>query len=330
MRLADSWFLLLLLLLPLYYYLGTAKAALRYPSIALPKRIRPSIRVRLRHLPLILKLLALALVIIALARPQLTNREREVSTKGTDIVLTLDISGSMQAEDFKPKNRLYVAKEVLKDFIRGRKSDRISLVAFAGQAYTQSPLTLDYGILFPLIDQLEIGRFEDGTAIGMAIAEGTKRLKDSEAETKIIILLTDGVNNSGNIDPETAAKVAKALGVKIYAIGVGSEKGAPIPVQHSIFGKTYARDRSGNILITQMDEEALKKVARISGAKYYRATNRDSLVNIYKEIDALEKTDIKVKEYFSYTEVYSYFLLSAFALFILSELLKSTWLWSYP
>ena len=164
----------------------------------------------------------------------------------------------------------------------------------------------------------------------MAIAEGTRRLKDSEAETKIIILLTDGVNNSGNIDPITAANVAKALGVKIYTIGVGKEGGAPIPVNDPIFGNVYARDRSGNILLTKMDEETLKKVAEISEAKYYRATNKDKLVQIYKEIDALEKSDIKVKEYFHYSEIYHYFLMAAIVLLFFSVLLRATWLWSYP
>lgn len=330
MRFDDYFFLILLLLLPLYFRFGWKKPALSYPTVKMVKRVRPSLRMRLKNLPKLFNILALALVIFALARPQLVNREKEVSTKGTDIVLALDISGSMQAEDFKPKNRLYVAKEVLKSFVKGRNSDRIGLVAFAGQAYTQSPLTIDYGILYTLVDELEIGRYEDGTAIGMAIAESTKRLKNSAAETKIVILLTDGVNNSGNIDPETAARVAAALGVKIYTVGVGIEGGAPIPVDDPIFGKVYARDRAGNILRTEMDEETLKAVAKITNAKYYRATDRDSLIRIYDEIDKLEKTDIKIKEYFSYVELYAYFLGAALFLFFFSLLLRTTWLWSYP
>lgn len=330
MQLKDPWFLLLFITLPFYLRYGYQRQALIYSSIKVVKSIRPSIRVRLRYLPKILNMLALSLIIFALARPQLANQEREVSTKGTDIILALDISGSMQAEDFKPKNRLTVAKSVIKSFIMGRKSDRIGLVAFAGQAYSQSPLTLDYSILYSLVDDLEIGRFEDGTAIGMAIAEGAKRLKSSEAETKIIILLTDGVNNSGNIDPITAARVAKALGVKIYAVGVGKEGGAPIPVNDPIFGRVYARDSSGNLIRTEMDEKTLKEVSNISGAKYFRATDRDSLIKIYSEIDALEKTDIKVNEYFSYTELYYYFTLAALMLFLLSSILRGTWLWSYP
>ena len=330
MRLADTWFLLLLILLPFYYYWSSKKSVVKYSSISLAKRIRPTIKVRLKRLPDLITIAALILIIIALARPQLTNQEKEVTTKGTDIILALDLSGSMQAEDFKPKNRLFVAKEVIKEFIKGRKSDRIGLVAFAGKAFTQSPLTLDYGILLTLLDDLEIGRFEDGTAVGMAIAEGAKRLKDSEAESKIMILLTDGVNNSGNIDPLTAAKVAKALGVKIYTVGVGREGGAPIPVGNSIFGKTYARDSSGKVILTQMDEKSLKEVAAISEAKYYRATDRESLINIYKEIDKLEKTDIKVKEYYNYTEMYGYFAAIALTLLFISTLLRSTWLWTYP
>lgn len=330
MHFNNIWFLLLLLLLPLYYIYGGRKPVLTYSTVSIVKSIRPSLRVSLRQLPKIVTLAALVLVIIALARPQLVNKEREVSTKGTDILLAIDLSGSMSAEDFKPNNRLFVAKEVVKGFIKGRSSDRIGLVAFAGEAYTLSPLTMDYGILLTMMDSLEIGRFKDGTAIGMAIAEGTRRLKDSEAETKIIILLTDGVNNSGNIDPITAANVAKALGVKIYTIGVGKEGGAPIPVNNPIFGKVYARDNSGNIILTKMDEETLKKVAEISEAKYYRATNKDKLVQIYKEIDALEKSDIKVKEYFHYSEIYHYFLMAAIVLLFFSVLLRATWLWSYP
>ena len=330
MRFEDVWFLLLFALLPLYHRFGGKRPTLIFPTVSSVRQVRPPLRVRLRYLPNLFKFIALALIIVALARPQAANREREVSTKGTDILLALDLSGSMQAEDFKPNNRLHVAKEVLKGFIKGRKSDRIGLVAFAGQAYTMSPLTLDYGILLPLIDNLEIGRFEDGTAIGMAIAEGIKRLKDSEAETKIIILLTDGDNNSGNIDPLTAARAAKALGVKIYAVGVGREGGAPIPVRHPLFGKDYARDRNGNVIMTRMDEASLKEVAEISGAKYFRATDHDSLIRIYDEIDSLEKTDIEVKEYYSYMELYAYFIGAAMVLLFLAVILRSTWLWSYP
>ncbi len=330
MRFEDAWFFILLLTLPLLYHFGGRDKPLLFPTLGEVKRVRPSLRVRLHHLPKVFWYVALILIIISLARPQLTNREKEVTTKGTDILLTLDISGSMQAEDFKPKNRLHVAKEVLKGFIEGRKSDRIGLVAFAGEAFTQSPLTLDYGILITLIGDLEIGRFQDGTAIGMAIAESSKRLKDSEAETKIVILLTDGVNNSGNIDPVTAARMAKALGIKIYTIGVGREGGAPIPIMSRIFGKTYARDASGNVILTEINEEVLKEVANITDAKYYRATDKASLIKIYGEIDGLEKTDIKVKEFYSYIEIYRYFLFAALGFFILSTLLRTTWLRVYP
>ncbi len=330
MRFDDIWILALLLLLPLCYVRGRQRPALIYPAVGELKKIRPTLKVRLKWLPRFMKLLALALVIIALARPQLVNQEREVSTKGTDIVLALDISGSMMAEDFKPKNRLFVAKEVIKSFVAGRQSDRIGLVAFAGEAYTQSPLTLDYGILVNLIESLERGRYKDGTAIGMAIAEGAKRLKDSEAETRLMVLLTDGENNSGNIDPVTAARVAKAMGVKVYTIGVGREGGAPIPVYSPVYGKVYARDSSGDIVLTHLNEAALKEVAELTGAKYYRATDKDSLIRIYEEIDSLEKTEIKVKEYYSYREIYSWFVAAALFLILLSTLLRSTWLWSYP
>jgi len=331
MRIDDPWWLILLILpLSAFFYGRRKKAVLVYPTVKVVKRVYPSLRMRLRYLPEILKLTALSIMIVALSRPQITNSEREVSTKGTDIILTLDISGSMQAEDFEPRNRLFVAKEVLKSFIKGRSSDRIGLVAFAGEAYTQSPLTMDYGVLLSLVDELEIGRYKDGTAIGMAIAESAKRLKDSEAKSKIIILLTDGVNNIGNIEPLTAARIASALGVKIYTIGVGREGGAPIPVMDPIFGKGYARDNSGNIILTEMDEDTLKEVASISGARYYRATSKDSLIKVYSEIDSLEKTDIKVREYYSYTELYPWLLFAAAGLLLLSFTLRATWLWSYP
>ncbi len=326
----DSWFLLFLLLLPLYYKAGRNRPSLKFPSTASMKGLPVLLKVRLRYLPEILKITALTLIVIALARPQVTNLIRNISVRGTDIVLALDLSGSMLAEDFKPNNRLFAAKEVIKEFIQKRENDRIGLVGFAGEAFTLSPLTLDYEILPALIDSLDPGLIKDGTAIGMAIAEGTKRLKDSDAETKIIILLTDGENNSGNIDPVTAAGLSKALGIKIYTVGVGKIGGAPIPVMSPIFGKVYARDSSGNLILTKMNEEVLREVAETTNAEYYRAADKESLRRIYNEIDSLEKTDIKVKQLFTYTELYPYFLLAAIGFLFLSVLLKSTWLWSYP
>jgi len=330
MRFEDSWFFILLVLLPLYYRFSRKKPALKFPSIRSMKALPAPLKVRLRHLPETIKIAAMSMIIIALARPQVANPVKDVSVQGTDIILALDVSGSMLAEDFKPNNRFFVAKEVIKEFVEKRGNDRIGLVAFAGQAYTLSPLTMDYGILLALLDGLEMGRAKDGTAIGMAIAEGTKRLKDSSAQTKIIILLTDGVNNSGNIDPVTAAGLSKALGVKIYTVGVGKKGGSPIPVNDPLFGKVYARDVAGNLILTKMDEGVLREVADVTGAKYYRAADREGLYRIYEEIDSLEKSDIKVKQLFTYTELYPYFLFAAVSLLFLFALLKSTWLWSYP
>lgn len=331
MQFEDPGFLLLLLLLPAYLPFGRKKhPRIGYPSVKRLKKTGTPLKVRLIHLPEAIKYAALVLIVIALARPQLANSEREVSTRGTDIILALDLSGSMMAEDFKPNNRLYVAKAVIRDFIENRRNDRIGLVSFAGKAYTQSPLTLDYGMILALIDGLEIGRMEDGTAIGMAVAEGVKRLKDSEAKTKIIILLTDGDNNAGNIDPLTAAKAAKAFGIKVYTIGVGSEGGAPVPVYDPLFGKIYARDSSGNILLTKINEEVLKSVAETTGAVYYRATDSASLSKIYQAIDSLEKSDIKLKEFYSYADIYHYFLIAVLVFMAISATLKSTWLWRYP
>ena len=330
MRFDDPWFLSLLLLLPLYYRYAGRRPVLRYPSLKTVKSIPVPLKARLGRLPEVMKTAALAFLVIALARPQLANSEKEVTTRGSDIILALDMSGSMRAEDFRPKNRFFVAREVIKDFIKGRYGDRIGLIVFAGKSYTQAPLTLDYGILLQILEGLELGRIPDGTAIGMALAEGVKRLKDSEAETKIIILLTDGVNNAGNIDPVTAARAAQALGVKVYTVGVGKEGGAPIPVYSPIYGEVYARDSSGNIILTEMNEEVLKEVAEITGAKYFRATDAGSLGEIYREIDAMEKSDIKFTEYRTYSELYPYPLLAAVALLLLSFLLRATWLWSYP
>ena len=261
-----------------------------------------------------LRYLILFLVIITLARPQLVNIEKEILNKGIDIMMVLDTSGSMAAEDFQPKNRLQVAKETMKEFISKRSSDRIGLVIFGSDAYTQAPLSMDYKIIGNLFDSIELSMAGDGTAIGMAIATGLNRLKSSNSKSKIMVLLTDGENNSGEIDPIRASELARDIGVKIYTIGIGKEGGAKIPYYHPLYGKVYSDT------LTYLDEETLKTIANNTNGNYFRATDSDSLKLIYERINVLEKTEIKSKNYINY---YDYFptLLSLIALLLLVELI---------
>jgi Ca-activated chloride channel family protein len=261
-----------------------------------------------------LRYLILFLVIITLARPQLVNIEKEILNKGIDIMMVLDTSGSMAAEDFQPKNRLQVAKETMKEFISKRSSDRIGLVIFGSDAYTQAPLSMDYKIIGNLFDSIELSMAGDGTAIGMAIATGLNRLKSSNSKSKIMVLLTDGENNSGEIDPIRASELARDIGVKIYTIGIGKEGGAKIPYYHPLYGKVYSDT------LTYLDEETLKTIANNTKGNYFRATDSDSLKLIYERINVLEKTEIKSKNYINY---YDYFptLLSLIALLLLVELI---------
>jgi len=334
MELASPLWLLLLLALPLVIR-GLRRpgrgssGALRFAEVrALPGvgGVRAAFS---RALPW-LTVLALGLLIVAMARPRRLEEVVPVSTEGIDIVLALDISGSMQAEDFKPRNRFVVAKEVLTDFIDGTVGDRLALVVFAAKAFTQCPLTLDYDILHGLLDQVELGMIDDGTAIGMAIATAAARLEKSEATSRIIILLTDGVNNAGQIDPITAAKAAGALGIKIYAVGVGSEEGALIPIRDSVFGTVYARNPDGSFQRTKIDEETLKQVAQLSDGRYFRATDPDALERIYAEIRKLEKSKFEMQEYRRYTELAGKLIWPAVVLLSLQVLLSCTWLRKVP
>jgi Ca-activated chloride channel family protein len=268
----------------------------RFSSLLPFSSTSPRLRERLRHLPAVLRLGALSLLIVALARPQLVSGEEETFTEGIDIVLLLDISGSMLAEDFQP-NRIEAAKEVALKFIDGRTNDRIGLIVFAGESFTQCPMTLDYRVLKSLLRTIQPGMVEDGTAIGMGIAQGVNRVRESEAKSKVMILLTDGVNNRGEIDPLTAAQLAQTFGARIYTIGVGTVGEAPYPVQ-TPFGTRYR-----NIPV-DVDEETLRTIAEMTGALFYRATNNRALERIYGEIDQMEKTRIEVKSYKSYTELF--------------------------
>jgi Ca-activated chloride channel family protein len=265
-----------------------------------------------------LRVLALALLAVAVARPQAGTENREVTSEGIDIMLALDISGSMRAEDFKPQNRLYVAKEEIKKFVEKRTSDRIGLVIFSQSSFTQCPLTLDYGVLLNFLDKVKFGMIKDGTAIGMALANCINRLRESPSKSKVIVLLTDGVNNAGEIDPLTAGSIAKTMGIKIYAIGVGKPGNAMYPVDDPIFGKRYV------YLPNEIDEVGLRAIAEKTGGKYFRARSEKELEQIYDEIDKLEKTKVKVNEYVQYKELFSLFVYLGLGLLVIEIVMGQT------
>jgi len=323
MRFANPLFLILLGIIPLLIWdyfrrNNTSQASVLFSDISVAKDIRPGFKVRYRHTPMILKTIAVLIFILAMARPQAGQREQEIITEGIDIMLALDTSGSMKAEDFKPQNRLGAAKEVMEGFIKSRRNDRIGLVVFARHSFTQCPLTLDYGVLLDLLEKIEIGMIEDGTAIGMAIANSVNRLRDSKAKTRIIILLTDGINNAGRIDPQTAAKTAEVLGIKIYAIGAGRPGGALYPVQDPIFGKRYVQ------MNTEIDERLLEEIADETGGMYFRAKDEKGLRDIYEIIGKLEKTEMETKEYANYTELTTGFLFPGLVIFLAGIILGNT------
>ena len=323
MHFANPKLLFLLLIIPLLVWrylwrLRRGQGSLRFGSTLALEGIRPSWTGYFRHFLFGASLLALALAMVALARPQKGTREEEILTEGVDIVLALDASGSMAAEDFEPRNRFFVAKEVIKKFIEGLRHDRVGLVVFAAKAITRCPLTLDYGVLDTVLTNAELGTIEDGTAIGTALATCLNRLKESEAKSKVIILVTDGVNNRGEIQPVDAAEIAKTLGVKVYTIGVGSTGTARIPINDPVYGKTYAR------IQVEIDEASLKKIAETTGGLYYRATDRPSLEEIFGDIGRLEKTQIHVKTYTSYSERFFDFLLPALVLVFIGTVVGFT------
>lgn len=265
----------------------------------------------------VLKIAAVCFTILALSRPQGGERSSELTKTGIDIILCVDTSTSMLAEDFKPQNRLDAAKDVIKKFIKGRKNDRIGVVVFSAVAFTQSPLTTDYGSLLDFIDKIEIGMTQtDGTAIGTAIMVSVARLKGSDGKSKIIILVTDGRNNTGEVDPVTAAKAASAFGIKVYTIGAAGIGPAPYPVDDPVFGKRYVW------LKEDLDEPVLLQIAAETSGLYFRAKSKDALDNIYKKIDAMEKTKFKVEEYSDFNELYLWFLLPAVLMFIIEIMLR--------
>ena len=328
LRFADPAYLLLLLGVPLlaWWYVVRGRrrtGSLRYSSLAAIARADRGRTGRYRHALFVLRSLGLAALIVAFARPQTGVTAENITTEGIDIVLALDLSTSMLAEDLEP-NRIEAAKAVAADFVNGRRNDRIGLVVFAGDAFTQVPLTLDYGIVTTVLGELETGILEDGTAIGMGLATAVKRLQGSSAESKVIVLLTDGRNNRGESDPVTAAQMAQALDIRIYAIGAGTQGVARVPVDDPLFGRRYAQMR------VDIDEPTLQETAAVTDGRYFRATDRASLEDVYAEIDALETTEIEVEQFTRYGELFHVPLLAGLALLLLEIALARTVLRKIP
>jgi Ca-activated chloride channel family protein len=324
LRFEDPWLLFVgLLLVPVFYrYLkrkGSAK--IQFSSLAPFSTIAPSPNVQLRHSLIVLRCMGIGLCVIALARPQAGQRETEIITEGIDIMLCLDTSGSMRALDFEREgrrtDRLDIVKEVVRDFIQKRRNDRIGMVVFGEQAFTQCPLTMDYGVLLSFLDRIEIGMAGDSTALGSALATGVKRLKDVPGKSRVIILVTDGRNNAGRITPETAAEIAATYKVKVYTIGVGVEGESPF-LMETLFGKRYVYQK------VDLDEETLRHIAGETGGLYFRATDTASLEKIYEQIDEMERTEAKVKEYMEYEELFARFAFPGLLLILAGFILENT------
>ncbi len=321
----EYLFFLLVLVPMIYWYikeLRKADASIQISSISRLKESPRTAKQKFRHLPFILRILAVTLLIFALARPQSSSNWRTENKEGIDIMMALDISGTMQVEDLRP-SRIEAAKEVAIDFIRSRPNDNIGLVVFAAESFTQCPLTTDHAVLINLFSGIHYGMIPDGTAIGLGLANAVNRLKDSKAKSKVIILLTDGSNNQGDIAPITAAEIAKTYGIRVYAIGVGSHGIVNMPVQ-TPFGVRYQQMES------EFDEKTLKDIAEMTGGKYFRATDTATLRAIYQEIDQLEKTKISVQEFNNKTELYGVFALLAFLFFLSEVILRNSWLRTLP
>ena len=303
-------------------------SSVRFPSTDRLRELARQSRPAWLRMPPILRAAALTLMVAALARPQQGLEASKVRAEGIDIVLVVDVSTSMLAEDFtlagKRHNRLAVVKEVVTQFIESRPNDRIGLVVFAGRSYTQCPLTLDHGWLLAQLDRVEIGMVEDGTAIGSGIATGLNRLRRSKAKSRVMVLLTDGVNNAGEISPEGAAQLAKALDVKLHAIGAGTKGLAPYPATDLFGRRVYQQVK------IEVDDEGLTRLAEVTGGKYFRATDTDSLKQIYAEIDRMETTPHEQPIYLSYKEWYPALLVPALILLMLEVVLSQTWLRVLP
>ncbi len=289
-----------------------------YSDLTVVNKLAPSWKQRFKHLLFSMRMMMLSFAVIALARPQSPFTEEEITTEGIDIILAIDVSSSMKAVDFQPSNRLEAAKIVSADFVNGRVHDRLGMVVFAGRSYTQCPLTLDYGIVHSFLESIHIGMVEDGTAIGMAITTAVNRLRNSDAESKVVILLTDGRNNRGELDPITASQIAKTMNIKIYTIGMGKEGTVMYPLDDPIRGQRLIPIQS------DIDEEILQQIANNTGGSYFRATDEKKLEEIFNQIDEMEKTEIQVTEYTQYTELFEWFAIPVFALLVLEIVLSQT------
>ncbi len=305
----DPLLLLLLLVVPVAIALRVARersgaGALSVPTLAFVARVRPGWRVRFRHVPFALACVGFAGLVVALARPRVGLERTESWTEGVDIVVALDASGSMAAEDFKPKNRFFVAKAATRTFVEGRPQDRLGLIAFAGRSRTVVPLTTDRAMLLERLSDLQLGDQGDGTAIGMALGNSLARLGASKAKSKVIVLVTDGGNNAGEIDPDTAANVAKGLGIRVYTVGVGTAGGPveiPVPVRDPETGRVVERRVLAQV---DVDEKLLGRIASTTGGRYFRATDPAGLAQTYAEIDRLEKTEVKTTTYTRWRETF--------------------------
>ncbi len=321
---AHPWYLLGLILVPLMvaWYIWRYRkqeAALQHSDIAVFDGIGKSLRVRLRWLPYALRVVAVGAMVVAFARPQSHLSRQEMKVEGIDIVLATDISGSMLAEDFKP-NRLEAAKKVAADFIEGRKNDRMGLVVFAGEAFTQVPLTIDHHVLLKQLGGLKSGIVRDGTALGDGLATAINRIKDSDAKSKVIILLTDGVNNQGSVDPLSAAEIAAMYGIRLYTIGVGSLGKAPYPFRDQ-FGRVHYQN-----IDVEIDEQLMQQMAAATDdGRYFRATNKKALEQIFSQIDEMEKSKIDVTQYAQTRDEQAPWLWLAFAALLLEVLVRWGW-----
>ncbi len=321
----EYLFFLLVLIPVVFWYIKEmhhSDASLQISSHRNLQMKQKTLKIKLLHVPFVLRCLAITMVVIALARPQASNSWRTESTEGIDIMLTLDISGTMMAEDLKP-NRLEASKAVASEFILSRPNDNIGLVVFAGESFTQCPLTTDHAVLINLFNGVNYGLIEDGTAIGLGLANAVNRIKDSKARSKVIILLTDGSNNRGDIAPITAAEIAQSFGIRVYAIGVGSYGKVNIPVQTPM-GLQY------QLMDSEFDEKSLQNIATMTGGQYFRATNNNKLRSIYQEIDQMEKTKIDVREYNKKNEEFYIFAIVALLLLVAELLLRNTVLKRIP
>lgn len=319
-------FLLLLVLIPLIgWYVWKNRdiqASLQISTLKSFGRVGQNKIDIIRHIPFALRMVAITMVVFILARPQSTNKLESRTTEGIDIITAIDISGSMLAQDFKP-DRLEAAKQVAVQFISGRTNDKIGLVIFAGESFTQCPLTTDHAVLINLFNDIRTGMLEDGTAIGMGLATAVSRIKDSKAKSKVVILLTDGMNNRGDIAPITAAEIAKKFNVRVYTIGVGTIGTAPYPIQ-TVFGIQYQQQE------VKIDEEVLTQIAQMTGGKYFRATNNKKLEEIYTEIDKMEKTRVDVQEYTKRKEEYLIFAMIAIVALLAEIALRNSILRNLP